>query len=792
MSVRGRILPLLALVLACQEPLAEPAALPARAPGTTAAVAAFPACTKHWKNPVNGIWSFGVNWNPAGVPGAADVACIDAPGTYTVSTFLAPAAKAVIIGGTGAFPTLRYAGSPGQTWTATTGIDVRSGATLALDSSLTISAGYIEVGGTLSSGAVAVPRITADSLVNRGTLAINAASVTASPYPTITVLGPVGFRNTGTLSSCHFTLNLRNGSEAWMEGGRTTGNVDITVTGTTTILPPKPMSFVWSGGTLGTSVAPLTVKGINLRLTNTALQGLVTTSAAPFITGDVGPGVTLDVGGDPAPATTQPVTVLRNLQSGPMTNLGRLVLGGHSIIGGPDSVEIAGPGLLNAGDITLYVGTLAMDSLVNSGTVEVWADVPVTTPALLRNRGQISVASWGRLVIQSAEYLAEANSHQDGALVVDHGTLRGVGNVGDVTAVGGTIEPGGAYVSPTNPGIGTLTVESLTLDAASTVGFDLQGLATGAHDSLAVRLGITYGGTLSIRERLPFLGGSCGQVLSLISDGSGGAGRGAFATVTGLTPAPARGWRVYNPSGVLQLVGHDPSLPISLAPSQVSVLEGGPSSSYALCLRSAPVAGATVTVTPSTGGGQVVAPGAQVFGSLTWALPRTVTVTAVDDALVEASPHAATMTHAVTSTDPAYAGARPGSVTVSITDNDASTNLELHVFSAPPVVAVGASFTVTLQNENLGPNTSVGSTFTIPASAGYAYTGSSGTLGCSYDAVTGTSCQLPSLASGARTDFTVTLTALAAGSYSTSYTISTTQPDPNLGNNTRVQVITVN
>ena len=73
-----------------------------------------------------------------------------------------------------------------------------------------------------------------------------------------------------------------------------------------------------------------------------------------------------------------------------------------------------------------------------------------------------------------------------------------------------------------------------------------------------------------------------------------------------------------------------------------------------------------------------------------------------------------------------------------------------------------------------------------------ASTGSSGTLGCSYDLVTGTSCQLPSLASGARTDFTVTLAALAAGSYSTSYTISANQPDPNLGNNTRVQVITVN
>jgi len=790
MSVRDYSLPLLALVLACREPLGEPAALPARAPGGAPAVAAFPACTKHWKNPVNGIWSFGVNWNPAGVPGPADVVCLDAPGTYTVSAFAAPGSKAVIIGGSGAFPTLRYVGTPGQSWTATTGIDVRSGATLALDSSVTISAGYIEVGGTLSSGATARPRITVDSLVNRGTLAINTAFPGVSPGPILTVLAPIGFRNTGTLNACVFTLELRNGGEAWMEGGSTTGNSVITVTGTTTILPARPMSFVWSGGTLGTTMSPIYLERVNLRLMNTALQGAIMTSAAPYITGDIGPGVTLDVGGDSATATTKPVTVLRNLQSGPMTNLGHLTLGGHSILG-PDSVEIAGPGLINAGDISLYYGALAMDSLVNSGTVNVWVDVPVTAPVLLRNRGLISVASGGRLTITSAQYVAEAGSQQLGALHVDRGTLRGTGQVGHVTVTGGSIEPGGAYVSPTNPGIGTLTARSLTLDAASSVGMDLQGLATGAHDSLAVLGAVTYGGTLALRERLPFVGGGCGQVLSLMSDGST-ASRGGFATITGLTPAPTRGWRVYNPTGSYQLVGHDPTQAISLAPSQVSVLEGGASSSYVLCLRDAPAAGATVTVTPSSGGGQVVAPGAQVFGPLTWALPRPVTVTAVDDALLEASPHLAPMTHTVTSTDPAYAGARPGAVTVSITDNDASSNLELHVFSAPPVVAVGASFTITLQNENLGPNSSVGSTFTIPASAGFTFTGSSGTLGCSYDPMTGTSCQLPSLASGARTDFTVTLTALAAGSYSTSYTISANQPDPNLANNTRVQVITVN
>ncbi len=790
MSVRGCILPLLALVLACQEPLAEPAALPARAPGVTPAVAAFPACTKHWKAGVSGLWGLGVNWNPIGVPGAVDVACIDAPGVYTVSVTSAPVVQAVIVGGSGAFPTLRYLGSPGQMWMATSGIDVRSGATLALDSSLTVSAGYIEVSGTLRTGAAAATPFFVDSLVNRGVLSVNSGSPAVIPYPVITTAGAIGFRNSGTLSACHFDLVVQNGGEAWMEGGSAVGSL-ISVSGATTILPARPMSFVWSGGILEPGHHSFVVKEINLRLTNTALQGAIQTYAAPHVTGDIGPGVWLDVAGAPPPSTARAVTVLRNLQSGPMTNLGRLSIGAHAIAGGPDTVEVTGPGLLNAHDFQVYQGRLSMDSLVNnSGRVHILSDVTVAGTMLLRNRSWLDVE--GSLTLESVEYNAERGSYQWGPLILDHSTLRGMGNVGTVTAVASTIEPGGTWSSPASPGIGTLRADALTLDATSTLGFDLQGLATGAHDSLDVQRAITYGGTLSIRERLPFLGGGCGQVLPLISDGSGGASRGAFATITGLAPAPTRGWRVHNPAGVLQLVGHDPTQAISLAPGQVSVLEGGTTASYALCLRSAPLPGATVTVTPSSGGGQVVAPGAQVFGLLTWALPRPVSVTAVDDTMLEASPHTASMTHTVSSTDPAYAAAKPGAVTVSITDNDASTNLELHVFSAPPVVAVGARFTVTLQNENLGPNSSVGSTFTIPVSAGFTYTGSSGTLGCSYDLVTGTSCQLPSLASGARTDFTVTLAALAAGSYSTSYTISANQPDPNLGNNTRVQVITVN
>jgi hypothetical protein len=146
----------------------------------------------------------------------------------------------------------------------------------------------------------------------------------------------------------------------------------------------------------------------------------------------------------------------------------------------------------------------------------------------------------------------------------------------------------------------------------------------------------------------------------------------------------------------------------------------------------------------------------------------------------------------VTSADPGYTGAKPGQVVVTILDNEGVTQFELSVLSPPPVVNVGSQFTVSLRNVNLGPDASAGATFTTPPSAGYTWVSSTGTLGCTSDAIIGTSCQLGSLASGAHADFTLTFQAVVPGSYPTTYTVTTIQTDPNLANNTRSQTITVN
>jgi len=110
-----------------------------------------------------------------------------------------------------------------------------------------------------------------------------------------------------------------------------------------------------------------------------------------------------------------------------------------------------------------------------------------------------------------------------------------------------------------------------------------------------------------------------------------------------------------------------PGVTITQSGGTTDVAEGGATDSYAVVLKSAPTANVTVNI---TSGLQLnVAPASIVFTSTNWNTPRTVTVTAVDDALVEGL-HSGVITHTAVSTDAIYNGILVASVTANITDND--------------------------------------------------------------------------------------------------------------------------
>ncbi len=138
--------------------------------------------------------------------------------------------------------------------------------------------------------------------------------------------------------------------------------------------------------------------------------------------------------------------------------------------------------------------------------------------------------------------------------------------------------------------------------------------------------------------------------------------------------------------------------------ASASATEGGAAASMRVSLRAAPTDNITVTY---VGDGQVGPASAQTitFTPATWATPQTVSVPAIDDAIDEASPLAASVTFAVASpTDVAYDSIPDISRIVPVFDNDTAG---LDVSAAASGVAVAesgtsATYAVRLTSQPIG------------------------------------------------------------------------------------------
>lgn len=115
--------------------------------------------------------------------------------------------------------------------------------------------------------------------------------------------------------------------------------------------------------------------------------------------------------------------------------------------------------------------------------------------------------------------------------------------------------------------------------------------------------------------------------------------------------------------------------------TRVDVAEGGATDSYQIALLTIPTSNVTVTVDPDGQTNLGAGAGAPIMLTFTPAnalVPQTVTVTAVDDAVVEGA-HSSLITHAVASADTAYNGLSVSNVVASVLDND---------FVSPPVIVI--------------------------------------------------------------------------------------------------------
>ncbi len=110
---------------------------------------------------------------------------------------------------------------------------------------------------------------------------------------------------------------------------------------------------------------------------------------------------------------------------------------------------------------------------------------------------------------------------------------------------------------------------------------------------------------------------------------------------------------------------------VNVAPTTLAISEDGVTGSYELVLTSEPTATVTINVNPD--GQSTAGPGVLTFDNTNWNISQTVTITAVDDLIVEGA-HTSTIGHTATSADGNYNGIAVADVTANITDNDTTSD----------------------------------------------------------------------------------------------------------------------
>jgi hypothetical protein len=153
--------------------------------------------------------------------------------------------------------------------------------------------------------------------------------------------------------------------------------------------------------------------------------------------------------------------------------------------------------------------------------------------------------------------------------------------------------------------------------------------------------------------------------------------------------------------------------------SRVSVIQSGGSTltnengvtdTYTLSLSHAPTSDVVITATANA---QLsLSSSTLTFTPADWA-PKTLTITAVNDADVEAVTHNGLITHSVTSADPLYHNASIATLTVPVWDNDVASVDVTHVGGTDTVVTEGGAPDSILIKLNTQPPTGTNVTLTL-------------------------------------------------------------------------------
>jgi hypothetical protein len=144
-----------------------------------------------------------------------------------------------------------------------------------------------------------------------------------------------------------------------------------------------------------------------------------------------------------------------------------------------------------------------------------------------------------------------------------------------------------------------------------------------------------------------------------------------------------------------------------VTPGAVQTTEAGGSATFTVALAAQPVATVSLPLSSSDTGEGSVSPATLTFTYANWATPQTVTVTGVDDAIVDGSVAYTIVLGAATSSDPAFNGVDPPDVGATNADNDVAGVRVTPTALTATEGGTGASYTLVLDSEPVGGSVTV-------------------------------------------------------------------------------------
>jgi len=418
-------------------------------------------------------------------------------------------------------------------------------------------------------------------------------------------------------------------------------------------------TFNFNGGTF-TGTANLKDSTLNIATTEDASFHI--TGVLSRLNGDVASGQTLHVGGDIR-------TTLLGPTSG-FTNAGNIVMESSASEDVTLMLPIPATGdITNTGNIDVNEGgggvRLIIAHLKNQGSINISDNLTLNKfVGQHTNTGNINISPDSIFEISAN---AQVFNNTLPGSITGGGTLKlngiifnGEGNIEvDVHRNAGTLNIG------SSPGV--LNIDGDYIESGlGYLNIEIGGIEPGTgYDQVNVTQSATLSGTLNITRIDGFTPDPCDE-FTLLTYGSR---IDEFIDINIPSFGAGVGIRsVYNEND-LTLVTYMLTIPINIAPTSLSVTEGGADDSYKVCLSRQPTDNVTVAPTPSPSSQVNISPTVLTFSPTDWQMPKLVTVSAVDDSIFEGS-HTANITHISSSDDEFFDDLQLDKVIVDITDND--------------------------------------------------------------------------------------------------------------------------